>query len=52
VGNHDLIAMKGKQGTKTKDIEGGFAAMEDQVEGQDKNNLKRIIKDTVNMTIW
>jgi hypothetical protein len=51
VGNHYLIVMKGKQGTKTKDIEGGFAAMEDQVEGQDKDNLKKMIKDTINTTI-
>jgi hypothetical protein len=41
VGNHYSIAMKGKQGHKTKDIKGGFAAMENQVEGQDNNNLKK-----------
>jgi hypothetical protein len=34
VGNHYSIAMKGKQGHKNRDIEGGFAAMENQVEGK------------------
>jgi hypothetical protein len=43
--------MKGKQGHKTKDIEGGFAAMENQLEGQDNNNLKKLTKDTINTTI-
>jgi hypothetical protein len=51
VGSHYSIAMKGKQGSKTKDIEGRFAAMEYQVAGQDKDNLKRMIKDTINTTI-
>jgi hypothetical protein len=51
VSNHYSIAMKGKQGHKTKDIEGGFAAMKNQVEGQDNNNLKKMIKDTINTTI-
>jgi Zinc knuckle len=51
VGNHYSIAMKGKSGNKTKDIEGGFAAMETQGAGNDKDNLKKLIKDTINSTI-
>jgi gag-polypeptide of LTR copia-type len=51
VGNHYSIAMKGKSGNKTKDIEGGFAAMETQGASNDKDDLKRMIKDTINATI-
>jgi gag-polypeptide of LTR copia-type len=51
VGNHYSIAMKGKSGNKTKDIKGGFAAMETQGAGNDQDNLKKLIKDTINTMI-
>jgi hypothetical protein len=39
-------------GPKVKDIEGRFAAMEDKVETKEKDNLKRMIQETINTTIW
>jgi gag-polypeptide of LTR copia-type len=52
VGNHYSITMKGKSGNKTKYIKGGFAAMETQGAGNYKDSLKKMIKDTINTTIW
>jgi hypothetical protein len=44
--------MKGKQGTKTKDIDGGFSAMEGQVIKQEKNNMEQMIQDKINQNNW
>jgi TolA-binding protein len=49
--NHYAIALRGKTGTKVKDIEGRFAAMEVQVEAKEKDNLKRMIQETINTTL-
>jgi hypothetical protein len=50
--NHYAIVLRGKTGAKVKDIEGGFAAMEVKVETKEKDNLKRMIQETINTTIW
>jgi Zinc knuckle len=51
VGNHYAIAMRGNTGPRVKDIEGRFAAMEEQVNTKEKDNLKRMIQETINTTI-
>jgi Zinc knuckle len=48
VSNYFAIATKGKAGLKTKDIEGGFAAVDEM---SDKDNLKQLIQETINTTI-
>jgi hypothetical protein len=35
-----------------KDIEGRFATMDEQVGMNEKENLKIMIQETINMTIW
>jgi hypothetical protein len=42
--NHYAIAMRGKTGTKAKDIKGGFATMDTQAVKQDQANVERIIQ--------
>jgi hypothetical protein len=51
VSNYYAIATKGKQGPKYKDIKGGLVAMEDQNQAKEKDNLKRMIQETINTTI-
>jgi hypothetical protein len=46
--NHYAIAMRAKTGTRAKDIDGGFAAMEIQAAKQDQANVERIIQDKIN----
>jgi hypothetical protein len=43
------IAMKGKSPSKTKEIEGGLAAMDDPATAQ--ANIKKLIEDTIQCTI-
>jgi Zinc knuckle len=43
------IAMKGKSPAKTKDIEGGLAAMDDP--GKAQANIKKLIEETIQSTI-
>jgi hypothetical protein len=43
------IAMKGKNPAKTKDIEGGLAAMDDPDKAQ--ANIKKLIEETIQSTI-
>jgi hypothetical protein len=49
--NYYAVATKGKQGPKHKDIEGGLIAMEDLTQAKEKDNLKRMIQETINTTI-
>lgn len=51
VSDYYSIAMKGKTGTKAKDIEGGLAAVDTQAQVNEKDNLKWLIQETINMTI-
>jgi gag-polypeptide of LTR copia-type len=43
------IAMKGRSPSKTKDIEGGLAAMDDPMQSQ--ANIKKLIEDTIQSTM-
>jgi hypothetical protein len=49
VADYYSIAMKGKSPSKTKDIEGGLAAMDDPVTAQ--ANIKKMIEETIQCTI-
>jgi hypothetical protein len=49
VADYYSIAMKGKNPSKTKDIEGGLAAMDDPVTAQ--ANIKKMIEETIQCTI-
>jgi hypothetical protein len=52
VGYHDVIAMRGKVGPRVIDIEDRFATVGKQVAMNKKDNLKRMIQETINTTIW
>jgi hypothetical protein len=47
VSNHYAIAMRGKQGSKLKDINGGFAAIETHATKQDQSNVEMMIQDKI-----
>jgi hypothetical protein len=48
VSNHYVIGMRGKQGPRVKDINGGFAALEIQAVKQDQVNVEMMIQDKIN----
>jgi hypothetical protein len=50
VNNYYGVAMKGKSGNRTQDIEGGLVTVDDGTPAKD-DELKKLIQDTVNSTV-